>query len=131
MKMRILVVEDSSFQRQVILKELRDHDYSVIGAESGHEAIQLLHEGQQVAVVVTDYEMPGMTGTELFRKMQEEFGTHMPDFILCTATQDVEAFKEAKQLGFRDIVVKAAGFERLLAALDMMQRVLDALPEHS
>ena len=131
MKMRVLVVEDSSFQRRVIEEELRSHDYSTLGAGSGAEAVKLLREGQQVTVVVTDYEMPEMTGTDLFRQVQEEFGERTPDFILCTASQDVEALKEAKHLGFRDIVVKASGFERLLAALDMMQRVLDALPEHN
>ncbi|MDK1491245.1 PAS domain S-box protein [Sinorhizobium sp. 7-81] len=62
----ILVVEDDARVRRVVVSRLRDAGYSVIEAEAGAQALQLLAEHPEVSLVFTDMIMPGgMNGGEL------------------------------------------------------------------
>lgn len=62
----ILVVEDDARVRRVVVARLRDAGYSVIEAEAGTKALQLLAEHPEVSLVFTDMIMPGgMDGGEL------------------------------------------------------------------
>ncbi len=62
----ILVVEDDARVRRVVVARLRDAGYSVIEAEAGTQALQLLAEHPEVSLVFTDMIMPGgMDGGEL------------------------------------------------------------------
>ncbi|WP_018237658.1 PAS domain-containing sensor histidine kinase [Ensifer sp. BR816] len=62
----ILVVEDDARVRRVVVSRLRDAGYSVIEAEAGAQALQLLAEHPQISLVFTDMIMPGgMSGGEL------------------------------------------------------------------
>lgn len=62
----ILVVEDDARVRRVVVSRLQDAGYSVIEAEAGARALQLLAEHPEVSLVFTDMIMPGgMNGDEL------------------------------------------------------------------
>ncbi|ASY56620.1 MULTISPECIES: PAS domain S-box protein [Sinorhizobium] len=62
----ILVVEDDARVRRVVVSRLRDAGYSVIEAEAGTQALQLLSEHPEISLVFTDMIMPGgMDGGEL------------------------------------------------------------------
>lgn len=61
--MRILVVDDDSRIRQMTADALRDHGHDVAEADCGAEALVLLDE--HVVLMLTDVQMPGMTGPEL------------------------------------------------------------------
>lgn len=62
----ILVVEDDARVRRVVVGRLQDAGYDVIEAEAGAQALDLLSEHPEVALVFTDVIMPGgMTGGEL------------------------------------------------------------------
>jgi CheY-like chemotaxis protein len=49
---------------------LADLGYRVIEASSGEEALQLLATGQHVDLIVTDHLMPGISGTDLARRVR-------------------------------------------------------------
>ena len=61
----ILVVDD---EPEVLLsiKELLRHEYVVLTAESGGDAVRILERDESIAVVLSDQRMPGMSGVELF-----------------------------------------------------------------
>jgi CheY-like chemotaxis protein len=62
----ILVVEDDARVRRVVVSRLQDAGYSVIEAEAGAQALQLLAEHPEISLVFTDMIMPGgMNGGEL------------------------------------------------------------------
>jgi PAS domain S-box-containing protein len=62
----ILVVEDDARVRRLVVSRLRDAGYSVIEAEAGAQALQLLAEHPEVSLVFTDMVMPGgMNGGDL------------------------------------------------------------------
>nr|WP_249159664.1 ATP-binding protein [Bradyrhizobium tropiciagri] len=61
----ILVVEDDDRVRGVSVEALRELGYTVIGASSPREALQLLDGGLSIALLFTDVVMPSMSGREL------------------------------------------------------------------
>ncbi len=77
-KPTILTVDDDPQVLRAVERDLRDHyaaDYRVVAAESGDEALDLLRElrlrNDDVALIVSDQRMPGMTGVELLEEAIE------------------------------------------------------------
>jgi PAS domain S-box-containing protein len=66
-----LLVDDEELVRMSTADMLADLGFAVVEACSGEEAVQVLEGGQTIDVVVTDHLMPGMTGVELARHVQE------------------------------------------------------------
>ena len=68
----ILVVEDSAEIRRIVAWALREAGHSVLEAEDGAVALQILRSGQaDIALVLTDIKMPRMDGVELGRRIVE------------------------------------------------------------
>jgi PAS domain S-box-containing protein len=63
----VLVVEDEAALREAIAAQLRGHDYKVLAAADGLEALDMLANNPAVAVLITDLIMPRMGGRELIR----------------------------------------------------------------
>ncbi len=63
----VLLVDDEDLVRNSAADMLTDLGYTVVEAESGEHALQLIEAGIAPDVLVTDHLMPGMTGTELIR----------------------------------------------------------------
>jgi DNA-binding NtrC family response regulator len=92
---KILVVDDEPANLR-LLERLFRHDYEVIKAESGEEALRLLGQ-HDAALLITDQRMPGMTGVELLERTAM-MRPHMVRIIL-TGYTDVETLVEAINSG--------------------------------
>ncbi|WP_158742366.1 response regulator [Acidisphaera sp. L21] len=69
---RILVVEDEFLIRLTLSEVLADEGYEVLEAESGDEAIAILDTSPDVAVLLTDIQLPGaLDGRALVRRARE------------------------------------------------------------
>lgn len=110
--MRVLVVDDVGFSRNVVARLLGGAGYEVVTAESGHQALQRLQNDAKFQLVITDEKMPGMDGTQLYAACKSELGDATPHFILLTASNDVDAMKAAKALGFIDVLIKPFAIDR-------------------
>ena len=95
MSYKIIVVDDEPSNLRV-LERLFRHDYEVITAESGEEALRLLSE-HDAALVITDQRMPNMTGVELLKRTAD-IRPHMVRIIL-TGYTDIETLVEAINSG--------------------------------
>lgn len=95
MTYKILIVDDEMPNIR-ILERLFHDDYFVLTASSGEEAVTLLDQ-HDVAVIVTDQRMPGMSGVELLKKTADR-RPHMVR-ILLTGYTDVDALVEAVNCG--------------------------------
>lgn len=95
MTYKLLIVDDEAANLR-LLERLFARDYQCLTASSGAEAIDIL-EQHDVAIVITDQRMPGMTGIELL-KQTSTLRPHMVR-ILLTGYTDVEALAEAINCG--------------------------------
>lgn len=91
MSHKILIVDDEPANLR-LLERLFRRDYQVITAGGGEEALRLL-EQQEVALLITDQRMPGMSGIELLQRTAA-FRPHMVRIIL-TGYTDVGALVDA------------------------------------
>jgi putative two-component system response regulator len=92
---KIMIVDDEPANLR-LLERLFRRDFQVLTAASGQEALQLL-EQHDVALLITDQRMPGMTGIELLKRTAE-FRPHMVRIIL-TGYTDIGALVEAINCG--------------------------------
>src|ERR1043165_8866024 len=66
MAYKIMIVDDEPVNLRTLMRLLRE-DYEIVVAESGQEALQLLQQ-HNIALLISDQRMPGMTGIELMKK---------------------------------------------------------------
>lgn len=95
MPYKIMIVDDEAANLR-LLERLFRRDYEVISATSGVEAFTLLQQ-HDVALIITDQRMPGMTGIELL-KQTATLRPHMVR-ILLTGYTDINALVEAINCG--------------------------------
>jgi cyclic di-GMP phosphodiesterase len=95
MTYKLLIVDDELANIRLLERLFRD-DYCCLTAPSGEEAIKLLDQ-HDVAVIITDQRMPGMTGLELL-KASFDRRPHMVR-ILLTGYTDIDALVEAVNCG--------------------------------
>src|SRR5918912_846843 len=95
MTYKIMIVDDEPANLRV-LERLFRRDYEVLTAASGQEALWKL-EQHDVALLITDQRMPGMTGIELLKRTAE-FRPHMVRIIL-TGYTDIGALVEVINSG--------------------------------
>jgi two-component system response regulator HupR/HoxA len=95
MSYKILIVDDEPANLRTLFRLFRE-DYEVLTASSGDEALAMLRH-QDVALLITDQRMPGMTGIELLKKTVL-LRPRMVRIIL-TGYTDVDALVEAINCG--------------------------------
>ena len=79
--MLVLVVEDDPTLRYVIAEVLRTEGFSVMAAEDGLQALEILDRGLAPNVIVLDLVLPFMDGRELYGRMQAR-GITAPVLVL-------------------------------------------------
>lgn len=117
MTMRILVVDDepdvADLFRQNFRREIRSGHYRLDFALSGAEALEVLRHGvpPDVLVVLSDINMPGMSGIDLLAVIREEW----PGIPVCmlTAYGDLATESQARGLGAKAFLAKPVDFARL------------------
>lgn len=92
---RVLVVDDEP-QVLVALQDLLEDDFQVTATDKPERALRIVEEDQDLAVVISDQRMPGMSGTELLSKVREHSSAAR---ILCTGYADLQAVVSAVNEG--------------------------------
>jgi CheY-like chemotaxis protein len=122
--MQLLVVDDEqdicSLFQQRFRKELRSQKLSFAFANSGSEALTYLREhSNEPITVLSDINMPGMSGLELLRHIQEDSQTPKPQVYMVTAYGDPESYQQAISLGASDLLTKPLDFNLLRQKLQL------------
>ena len=124
MTVRILMVDDEpdaqELFRQNFRKEIRNSTYAFEFAMSGEEALNVLN-GQQppeVVMVLSDINMPGMTGLELLAEVREKWSE--VSVLMVTAYGDEATETRARDLGAESFLTKPIDFERLKRDLPLL-----------
>ena len=110
----ILLVDDEKELLRVNSRLLTTLGYQVLSAESGQEALDLLHN-HDVDLVVLDMLMPGMDGVETLRRIRQI----RPDqkVVILSAFAEPEKVEEVKKLGVLDYLKKPLSLQTMTATL--------------
>ena len=103
----ILIVEDSNFFRNQVKGYMEEAGFNVLEAEDGKIAWQVLEEqGETIAMVVTDIEMPNMDGFELTERIKtDKRFRHLPVIALTTLAAE-EDIARGKAVGVDEYHIK-------------------------
>ncbi len=104
--MKILIVDDFSTMRRIIKNLLRDLGFTNTSeADDGLTALPMLQQGS-FDFLVTDWNMPGMEGIELLKKVRADENLKSLPVLLVTAEAKKEQIVEAAQAGVNGYIVK-------------------------
>jgi two-component system chemotaxis response regulator CheY len=104
--MKILIVDDFSTMRRIIKNLLRDLGFNNTDeADDGQTALPKLQKGD-FDFLVTDWNMPGMTGLELLKEVRADPKLQSLPVLMVTAEQKKEQIVEAAKAGVNGYIVK-------------------------
>jgi len=105
-EMKILIVDDFSTMRRIIKNLLRDLGFTNTSeADDGLTALPMLQQGN-FDFLVTDWNMPGMEGIELLKRVRADENLKTMPVLLVTAEAKKEQIVEAAQAGVNGYIVK-------------------------
>jgi putative two-component system response regulator len=122
--MRILVAEDDSTMRRLLERLLAGWGHEPIAAATGEEAWRVLQEDDAPRLALSDWDMPGMTGVELCRKLRQNVFEHYTYVILLTARGQQSDIVDGMNTGADDYIVKPFDRLELHARVRAGERVL-------
>ncbi|MCB0411633.1 MAG: response regulator [Bdellovibrionales bacterium] len=103
---KVLVVDDMMTMRKLVKKACADIGFKdVTEAPDGAQAWQMLQTGNY-DFVISDWNMPNLTGLELLKKVRGDAKLGKMPFILLTAEAELNQIKEAMTAGVSNYVVK-------------------------
>jgi len=116
--MKILVVDDEKdiqiLFEQRFRREIKSGELQFAFAFSGEEALNYLAKLDHEAVLIlSDINMPGMSGLELLRRIKERNSQPPPVVMMITAYGDTENYNTAMKLGADDFLTKPVDFTLL------------------
>lgn len=124
--MKILIVDDFSTMRRIIKNLLRDLGFTnTHEADDGMTALPLLKNGD-FDFLVTDWNMPGMTGIELLKTIRADEKLASLPTLMVTAEAKRDQIVEAAQAGVNGYVVKPFTAQVLKEKIDKIFERLDA-----
>ena len=112
----VLLVDDSSFFRNMLGPVLRAAGYNVTACEDAQQALEMLEDGHQFDAIVSDIEMPGLSGYEFTSQVRKDSRYANTPIIAMSAHASPAAVERGREAGFSDYVAK---FDRtgLIAAI--------------
>ena len=118
MAAKILIVEDEDAIRSFIRVNLKRHNFEIIEAASGEEALEKADASVDIALL--DVMLPGIDGFEVCRKIRETYPAM--GIIMLTAKGQEQNKIEGLELGADDYMVKPFSPKELLARINALLR---------
>ncbi len=119
MNLKILLIDDDESLRDIIKDILEMHNYDVITAIDGLDALNKF-ESDNFDLIITDLMMDRLNGIDFIKKLKSKY-ENIPPIILMTGYGSVESAIEAFKLGVKDYIIKPFKVSLLL---NIISRVL-------
>ncbi len=114
---RVLVVDDEIHIVHVVAIKLRNNGYEVISADNGAEAFELACE-EKPDIIVTDFQMPVMSGLELVEKLRQRDETKNIPIIMLTARSFAISKEQQEDLRISSCLSKPFSPKELLGNIE-------------
>lgn len=114
---RVLVVDDEVHIVHVVAIKLRNNGYEVISADNGAEAYELACK-EKPDIIVTDYQMPVMSGMELVEKLRQCDETDDIPVIMLTARSFAISKEQQEELRISSCLSKPFSPKELLGNIE-------------
>ena len=115
--MKILLVDDDQHSRQAVLWFLKRQNHEVTACASGREAL-LEFSPEKYPMVLSDVQMPGMSGIELAVAIKQLANSWQTDVVLFTGHADLKSAVSALRAGVYDFLEKPVNVEELASVID-------------
>ncbi|RMF05607.1 MAG: hybrid sensor histidine kinase/response regulator, partial [Alphaproteobacteria bacterium] len=113
---RVLLVDDSAFFRNMLKPLLAAAGYRVTTVADAEAALRLREDGATFDLIVSDIEMPGLSGFDFAERVKNEGAWRDTPLVALSALASEQDFERGRQVGFNDYVAKLDR-EALLNAL--------------
>lgn len=117
---KILIVDDSRTIRQQVSFTLSKGGYQVVEAEDGVQGIEKLKSEGDVAMVISDVNMPNMDGLEMVEQINKDASIKKVPIIMLTTEGSGELINRAKAAGAKGWLVKPFEPDQLIAAVSKL-----------
>lgn len=116
--LKVMIVDDMSVSRGLLMQSLEEIGIQNIDYEkSGQEAFSKL-AANPVHLIISDYNMPGMSGLDLLEKIRTTSSNQQVGFILVTGTPSPEIISRGRALGLNNLVKKPFTSTSLKASIE-------------
>jgi PAS domain S-box-containing protein len=129
-KLRILIVDDNSVNRKILIRIITSAGHGYIEATNGEEAIKSYVENKNIDLILMDIEMPIKTGIEAtveIRQLEEKLGSKRVKIFGITANALTHAHNAGLAAGMDRYFTKPIVKKNLLAAIDEIATLLPEL----
>lgn len=124
-RFRILIVDDEPVNRRVLFNHLSVHNYQLIEAASGEEALLAMEMNGPFDLILLDIMMPRMSGFEVCEKLREKYPVNDLAIIFLTANNQVADLVQSFAVGANDYLTKPVVKYELLSRVEMHLKMLD------
>ncbi len=105
--MKLLLVDDDAFLRDMYAIKFTENGHSVEVVDSGASALLKLKSSQDFDIILLDMIMPGMSGVELIQSIKQEFPDMDAKCIVLSNQGQSEDIEEATEAGAAGYIIKA------------------------
>lgn len=117
MSKKIMIVDDSRTIRQQVSFTLKKGGYTVVEAEDGEKGYETLCANTDVAMIISDVNMPNMNGLEMVEKINADANVSGIPIVMLTTEGNGELISRAKAAGAKGWLVKPFKPDQLIAAV--------------
>jgi two-component system chemotaxis response regulator CheY len=118
--MRALIVDDSRSMRMILSKTLRELGFQIAEAGDGQEALNRLNQGEQVELMLVDWNMPVMNGYELICAVRANILLDQIRIMMVTTETSMTNVESALAAGANEYLMKPFTKELLLEKLALL-----------
>jgi DNA-binding response OmpR family regulator len=126
---RVLVADDSAVSMSLVQRLLGSWDYDVVTAKDGEQAWAVARETDRPLLAILDWEMPGLSGLELCRRIRARAETRSSYLIILTGRDKTEDVVEGLTAGANDYLTKPFQPGELKARVGVGVRVMELQAE--
>ncbi len=107
MSKKVLIVEDDSFLRELIVKKLLNEGFEVVAAVDGEDGLKKAKEEQAIDIMLLDLILPGIDGFEVLSKIKADPTTNYIPVVILSNLGQKEDIEKGLKLGAKDFLIKA------------------------